>query len=167
MVKFRKLIHLIFISLLLLSYGCSKKEEESDLQKDTVQKSASTIDESTKLTQEQFIGDRLTITKFSPDLPASIAIGEKLIVTVEYDINSVKEAQIFVRPLTNGRGTPGYRAHGCRPIKEGKGVIEGYFFFNEPTIVDEVRVRMLNAKDQSHICTSISKEISAQWLINP
>jgi len=135
MVKFRKLIHLIFISLLLLSYGCSK--------------------------------DRLTITKFSPDLPASIAIGEKLIVTVEYDINSVKYAQIFVRPLTNGKGTPGYRAHGCRPIEEGKGVIEGYFFFDEPAIVDEVRVKMVNAKDQSHICTSISKEISAQWLINP
>jgi len=139
MVKFRKLIHLIFISLLLLSYGCSKKED----------------------------GDRLTITKFSPDLPASIAIGEKLIVTVEYDINSVKYAQIFVRPLTNGKGTPGYRAHGCRPIEEGKGVIEGYFFFDEPAIVDEVRVKMVNAKDQSHICTSTSKEISAQWLINP
>ena len=139
MVKFRKLIHLIFISLLLLSYGCSKKEE----------------------------GDRLTITKFSPDLPASIAIGEKLIVTVEYDINSVEEAQIFVHPLRNGRGIPGCRSHGCRPIEQGKGVMKGYFTFNKPAIVDEVRVKMVNAKDQSHICTSISKEISAQWLINP
>ena len=139
MVKFRKLIHSIFISLLLLSYGCSKKEE----------------------------GDRLTITKFGPDLPASIAVGEKLIVTVEYDIKSVKKAQIFVRPFTNGKKTPGYRAHGCCPIEKGKGVIEGFFFFKEPRIVDQVRVKMVDANDQSHICTSISKEISAQWLINP
>jgi len=167
MVILRKLIHSLLISLLLLSYGCSKKEEESISQKDTVQKPASTVHESTKLTQEQSNGDRLTIIKFSPDLPASIAIGEKLIVTVEYHINSVKEAQIFVRPFTNGKTTPGYRAHGCRPIEEGEGVIEGYFFFNKPTIVDEVRVKMVKAEDRSHICTSISKEISAQWLINP
>ena len=119
--------------------GCSKKEE----------------------------GDRLTITKFSPDLPASIAVGERLIVTVEYDINSVKHAQIFVRPLANGRGIPGCRSHGCRPIEQGKGVMKGYFFFNEPAIVDEVRVQMMNAKDQSQLCTSISKKISAQWVVNP
>jgi hypothetical protein len=167
MVKLRKLIVSLFISLLLLPYGCSKKEKEGVSEKNAEQKSASSVHESTKLTQEQLTGDRLRITKFSPDLPATIAVGERLIITVEYDINSVEEAQIFVRPYTKGKRTHDYRAHGCRPIEKSKGVMKGYFTFDEPTIVDEVRVKMVNAKDQSQICTSIFKEISAQWLINP
>ena len=123
--------------------------------------------ESTKLTQEQLTGDRLKITEFSPDLPASIAFGERLIVTVEYDINSVQKAQIFVRPLRNGRGISGCRSHGCRPIDKGKGVMNGFFTFDEPATVDEVRVVMVDAEDQSQICTSISKEISARWTTDP
>ena len=123
MVKSPKLIDSMFISLLLLSYGCDKKENISHL------------------AQEQVTGDRLTITKFSPDLPATIATGEKLFVTVKYDIASVDKAQIFVRPYTNGGRTSDYRAHACRPIEKGQGEIEGYFFFDEPTIVNEVRVK--------------------------
>lgn len=150
MVKIQNVIQVLFIGFILLSFGCSK--QENVLQKDSV-------------TESESIGDRLIITKFNPGLPASIPIGEKLIVTVEYNINSVDEARIFVRPYTNKRRTSGYRAHGCRPLIRGQGVIEGYFIFDKPTKVDEVRVNMVNAKDKSYICTSISKEISAQWII--
>jgi len=111
--------------------------------------------------------DGLKIVRFSPELPSLIAVGEKLTVTVEYKIGSAKEAQIFIRPFTNGRGTPVNLSHGCRSIKTGKGTLEGYFIFDEPTVVDEVRVDMVNVKDQSKVYASISKEISAEWVINP
>jgi hypothetical protein len=130
-------------------YGCSKKEKENVSQN-----------------QEEVEGDKLKITKFKPELPARIAFGEYLVVTVEYNINSVEQAQIFVRPLRNGRGISGCRSHGCRPIDKGEGLMKGYFYFNEPAVVDEVLVKMVNAKDKSQVCTSISQEISAEWIAN-
>jgi hypothetical protein len=141
--KFGKVVCLLFVVLFLVSCDCS--EEGSS-----------------------FSGkDRLKIVKFSPALPSLIGVGEKLTVTVEYNIKSVNEAQIFIRPFTNGRGTPGSLSHGCRSIKTGKGVLEGIFFFDEPTVIDEVRVTMVNTRDQSKVYASISREISAEWVDNP
>lgn len=111
--------------------------------------------------------NRLKIVRFKPELPSLIAVGERLTVTVEYNIRSAREAQIFIRPFTNGRRTPDVFSDGCRPIKTGKGVFEGSFFFDEPTVVDEIHVTMVNTRDQSQVYASISKEISAEWVVNP
>lgn len=141
--KFGKVVCLLFVCLFVVSCDCS--EDGSS-----------------------FSGkDGLKIVRFSPALPSLIPVDEKLTVTVEYNIRSAKEAQIFIRPFTNGRGTPGRFSHGCRSIKTGKGVLEGSFFFDEPTVIDEVRVEMVNVRDQTKVYASVSKEISAEWVVNP
>jgi hypothetical protein len=111
--------------------------------------------------------NKLKIVRFSPSLPSLIPVGERLTVTVEYNIRSAKEAQIFIRPFTNGRRTPGIFSHGCRSIQSGKGTLEGYFFFDDPTVVDEIQIEMVNVKDQLQVYASVSKEISAEWVDNP
>ena len=96
--------------------------------------------------REQF-GDELTVVSFDPPLPAEIALGERLRVTISYRLNSADEAQIFIRPMTDGQLSKGYSAHGSRKYSRGRGLVEGWFSFRQPTTVDQVRVRMTTSQD--------------------
>ena len=65
--------------------------------------------------------DSLKITSITPESPGSLTGGEKLQVTFQYTLESAEAAQIWVRPQTNGRATPGYGAHGSGLHKKGEG----------------------------------------------
>ena len=74
--------------------------------------------------------------------------------------------QIWARPYTNGRLTQGYKAHGS-PVynreEKNAGGAEGYFFFDRPTVVDEVRIQMKDAARGATIYT-LSEKIDAKWV---
>jgi hypothetical protein len=108
--------------------------------------------------------DILTIVSYNPALPATLGVGEKLLVTIDYTIGSVEEAQIWARPYTEGHHTPGYGAHPSPRYGKGSGRLVGWFTFSQPTTVDEVRVYMVaNRTDE---VTSVAEKIQAQWSDN-
>lgn len=116
-----------------------------------------------QISKEVLPSDSLEVISIEPAFPTALKTGEKLRVKISYCIDSTDSAQIWARPYTNGRSTPGYRAHGSPCHKRGVGEVEGYFFFDEPTIVDEVRIRMVDCKTKKTLDT-ISHEIDARWI---
>jgi len=106
--------------------------------------------------------DSLEIVSTMPQTPAVLSLSEKLFVKVRYHFTSVEQARIWARPYTEGKRTPGYRAHPSPPYDAGSGVIEGWFFFETPTKVDEVRVEMVPVGAQQPIAVA-AVMVSAEW----
>ncbi|MFC1676130.1 LamG-like jellyroll fold domain-containing protein [Planctomycetota bacterium] len=117
-------------------------------------------------TTEQFTPDNsLAIKSVVPNSPAILKLGEKLNVDIHYQLRSFTDVQIWARPQTKGRRTHGYKAHGSRVYHKTDsetGIAKGYFFFDKPTSVDEIRVRM---KDKNTGETqTIFYKIDARWI---
>ncbi len=106
--------------------------------------------------------DSLEIVSTMPQTPAVLSLGEKLFVKVRYHFTSVEQARIWARPYTEGKRTPGYRAHPSPRYDAGSGVIEGWFYFEMPTKVDEVRVEMVPVDARQPIAVA-AVMISAEW----
>jgi hypothetical protein len=106
----------------------------------------------------------LKIIRFEPGVPATLHPGDKLNVYVRYRLESVDQARIFVRPFTNGEPTPGYKAHGSPTYDRGKGEMVGWFTFDKPTKVHDVRVQMVDARDPDHVVAEIGAEVNSQWV---
>ena len=108
----------------------------------------------------------LDIVNFEPAIPATLHPGDRLHVIVHYRMHTVDGVRIFVRPYTHGEKTPGYKAHGSGVYGPGEGEIVGWFTFDKPTKVHEVRVQMVKAADPDHVLVEIGLPIEAQW-VNP
>ena len=93
----------------------------------------------------------LKVTLTTPNSPAVIGLGQKLIVNVDYNNPGPDVVMIFVRPFTKGAKTNGYAAHPSKVYQAGEGKTEGYFFFEAAAAVDEVRVTMVDAKTKKEI----------------
>jgi len=102
----------------------------------------------------------LIVVSFDPPLPAKLNLEDKLMITIDYTIASVEEAQIWARPYTKGKLPPEYFAHPSPVYEKGKGRLVGYFGFRNPAIVDEVMVKMV--ADGKTILTVI-QPIDAKW----
>lgn len=124
-------------------------------------------DESTEAASVS-LGDHLAIVSYNPPLPATLGMGENLEVIIDYRIDSVEQAQIWARPQTSGRPTPGYGAHPSPSYQKGEGSLVGWFRFRHPTIVDEVLVTMVarTAEGKMDTIASISETIEAEWIEN-
>ena len=105
--------------------------------------------------------DSLAIVSYDPPLPAKFKVGDRLSVFIDYTIGSVDRAQIFARPYTKGKKTPGYTAHGSNYYKKGSREFVGWFEFRRPATVDEVRVRMVANRTDEVI--SVSEKVQADW----
>jgi len=106
--------------------------------------------------------DLLEIVSPTPQTPTVLSLGERFTVKVRYHLASVNQARIWARPYTGGKYTSGYRAHPSPMYDAGTGEMEGWFFFDEPTKVDEVRVQMVPADSREPIAAA-SLKISAEW----
>jgi thiol-disulfide isomerase/thioredoxin len=107
----------------------------------------------------------LEIKSINPASPAQLKAGERLTIAVEYRNPEARSVQIWVRPYTGGKSTPGYRAHGSPAYKATTGQIEGWFHFDRPAAVDEVRVEMVEGASgpERKVLATISQPISATW----
>jgi len=106
----------------------------------------------------------LKIVRFEPGVPATLHPGDKLFVYVHYRVESVDQARIFVRPLTHGESTPGYKAHGSPTYDRGKGEMVGWFTFDKPTKVHDVLVQMVDAGNPDHVIAEVGAEVNSQWV---
>jgi thiol-disulfide isomerase/thioredoxin len=107
----------------------------------------------------------LEIKSMTPNPPAELKAGDRLTVTVDYRNPEARSVQIWVRPYTRGKTTPGYGAHGSYTHKDTAGRIEGWFQFSQPAEVDEVRVEMVERANgpERKVLASISRPITATW----
>ncbi len=106
--------------------------------------------------------DFLEVVSTVPQLPAVLSLGQKLVVKIRYHIASADKARIWARPYTGGQVNSAMRGHGSPQYDSGSGVVNGWFFFDEPTKVDEIRVNMVAADSQKTIVTATLK-IDAEW----
>ena len=115
---------------------------------------------------ENIQNDELQVILVEPESPASLPLGDKLNVTIYYKIVSTDNAVIWARPYYKGSRARGYKAHHSIRVQKNisaDGLGEGWFFFDKPTLVDEVRVTMRDTKAKKNIVV-ISHAIEAQWI---
>jgi hypothetical protein len=96
----------------------------------------------------------LSITAMMPESPATLSTGEKFIAKIRYTNPTTNSVRIFARPYTNGKTTPGYGAHPSGAYPKGTGNVEGWFVFSSATSVDEIQVKMTDAKTGEVIATT-------------
>jgi thiol-disulfide isomerase/thioredoxin len=105
----------------------------------------------------------LTIHSIKPASPAKIAAGERLNISIDYRNPEAVPVLIWARPFTNGKSTPGYRAHPSPSYQKTSGTAEGWFYFDRPTVVDEVRVEM-KASGSNEAIAKTSLPIKVEWI---
>jgi hypothetical protein len=108
---------------------------------------------------------KLQIISTEPKSPAILQPGQKVYVNFRYDTGDYDAVQIWARPRTNGSMTKGYKAHGSsvyNKYDDVKDTIQGYFFFDEPTEVDEIIVRMKDNKSSEYVCVA-KKKVDFKW----
>jgi hypothetical protein len=107
----------------------------------------------------------LAIVSSELALPATLTVGQKLTFDIVYQLKSVRNAAIWVRPFVNGQRAPAYRAHHLVPVTkdtENPGVIAGWFYFDKPMQINEVRLYMQDL-DTGATVKELSYPISAAW----
>jgi hypothetical protein len=83
--------------------------------------------------------------QLSPPSPTSVPLNERVNAAFKYKTNMAGGVRIFVRPYTNGSGTPGYAAHGSGLYPTGSGNGTGDFTITTGNqIVTHVRIHMTN-----------------------
>jgi len=108
---------------------------------------------------------KLKIVSTEPKSPATLEAGQKLYINFKYELGPYEAVPIWARPRTNGRSTRGYRAHGSTVYRKSvnpKGTAQGYFFFDKPTTVDEIIIRMKDVNTKEYVCTSL-KKCNFEW----
>jgi len=112
------------------------------------------------------LGKLLEIIEIKPAPPAKLNIGERLTIKFRYDLGPVDNVRIWARPYANGRSVGNYGAHGSsvyRKEVQKTGEAEGWFYHKVPTVVDEVRIEMVDAQSRKTIHT-LSEKIDAEWV---
>ncbi len=107
-------------------------------------------------------GNALAITAIEPASPAHLKFGERMLVHIHYSVTNADPVIILARPYTHGEKTDGYNAHPSYRYPAGSGDIVGWFYFDTPARVQEVRVDMLTARTRQPVA-SISQAINASW----
>ncbi len=110
-------------------------------------------------------GCNLRILSTEPQSPAVLQAGQKVYVTFRYDMGRYESVRVWARPRTNGTNTRGYHAHKSPTYNKYDGAtdeIQGYFFFNDPAVVDEIIVRMKDKASDKYVCVA-KKDVHFEW----
>lgn len=125
------------------------------------------ISESKKNVQiSQNSNDVLEVVTTEPNSPAVLKVGEKMNVTIFYELKSLEKAAIWTRPYLNGNLARNYSAHHLTFVSNepnDTGFVTGWFYFDKPAQIDEVRVFMRDLATNNTVKT-ISHKVSAQWI---
>jgi hypothetical protein len=151
-----KYTHGIVMTLfLIIIFGCNTENVPDEI---------SFLD-SRKAIQDNNPEDELMVASSEPVLPATLEFGQKLNFEIVYELKSIEKTAIWVRPFVNGHRAGGYSAHHLIIVEKGAenpSVVTGWFFFNKPTQIDEIRVLMKDA-NTGKIVKEISYPITAAW----
>jgi hypothetical protein len=121
--------------------------------------------ETRRVIEDESPEDELAVVSSESALPATLALGQKLNFEIIYDLKSVDRAAIWVRPFVNGHRAGGYNAHHLIIVEkdaENPGVVNGWFYFNKPAQIDEIRLYMRDMVTSDTV-KEISYQINATW----
>jgi hypothetical protein len=107
----------------------------------------------------------LKIISTEPHSPAMLQAGQKVYVTFRYDMGNYDSVWLFTKPRTNGSVTHGHHRSKSPIYNKYDGAtdeIKGYFFFNDPAVVDEIVVRMKDKAANEYVCVAL-KEVHFEW----
>ena len=116
---------IITSGLILLTGGCNSESSQRISQKQTSRQ------------------DILEVVSIEPESPQGLALGQRLQVHIGYQLNTAETAYIWARPYRNGNKVGGYGAHHLIPVSKKKnktGFVTGWFFFESPAEINEIRV---------------------------
>ena len=131
------------------------KKQEVDKKKDDLSYSVG----------QEVTNPALFVVSSTPELPAKLKVGERLVFDVFYDLpKEFEHAGIRARPYTNGKRTPGYKAHKAIRVSknEPSGIVKCWFSFEKPTTVNEVRFHMVDLS--GNIIHTGAMPVDAEWI---
>jgi len=103
----------------------------------------------------------MEIISTDPPEPAILEPGQRLYVKFSYDTCEAESVRTWVRPVSTARGC---KSHPCRPIKDKKGVYEGYFYYDDNAAeVTGLKLLMKDDKDKRGYIFEDSVPFSAKW----
>ena len=110
-------------------------------------------------------GTSLAVIATEPETPAVLGLGEKLVVVIHCEPPSSEPVQVWTRPYRNGRQAQGYRAHRLETVSKennSNGIVTGWYYYESPNVIDEVRVFMRDLSSKE-IIASHSYMIDVEW----
>lgn len=107
-------------------------------------------------------GNSLEIVAMDHDVNARLPLGEKLTVRIQYFNGGKKPVNVFALPYYEGQWPAGSKSKPSRSYKSGGGVVEQWFFFDQPALVDEIQVTMVDAASKETLLT-LSLPVQMTW----
>jgi protein-disulfide isomerase len=114
-------------------------------------------------------GVEVEVVEVEPISPAVLALGQKLNLKILCDLGDYEAVRVWVRPYKDGHRIPGYSAHHLVTVSKANpdsSLVEGYFYFDKPAVVDEARIMVRDSKTKE-ILSTISYKIDARWAGDP
>lgn len=107
----------------------------------------------------------LAVIATEPETPTVLGLGEKLVVIIHCDPPTPHPVQVWARPYEKGVLAMGYTAHSLAMVSKqnrNTGIVTGWFYFNKPKTIDEVRVFMRDVSTNKILITR-SYKVDAKW----
>jgi protein-disulfide isomerase len=107
----------------------------------------------------------LSVIAIEPAAPAVLGLGEKLVVIIHCETPSSEPVQVWTRPYKEGNLVRGYSSHHLVTVsnpKKNPDIVTGWFYFDNPKVIDEVRVFMRDLSSKDIIATH-SYMIDVKW----
>lgn len=139
-------VRLLLIGAFFILTGMVVKETDAH---HNVIKECSSENMEIKVTGLDVNSPKVGLTSITPASPATLRTGEKVQFKFKYEVNEPGGVRIFGRPMTKGKVTTNYGAHGASVLPTGKGSGSGDFTIKSGNqVVDQIRIQIWNA-DQS------------------
>jgi len=109
-------------------------------------------------------GTPLAVIATEPAVPAVLELGEKLVVVIRCEPPTSEPVQVWTRPYKEGNLVRGYKAHHLEKVSavNTQIIIIGWFSFESPKVIDEVRVFMRDISSNEIVATS-SYMANVKW----
>jgi len=107
----------------------------------------------------------LAVIATEPAEPAVLGLGEKLLVVIHCEPPTAGPVQVWTRPYKEGNLVKGYKAHHLVTLsnpKENPEIATGWFYYETPRVIDEVRVFMRDLSTKQILATH-SYKIDVKW----
>lgn len=89
----------------------------------------------------------IKISSMSPKSPATLKLGERFTIKLHYKNPGKNVVLVYARPQVLGTSSPIPQA------KSKAGFVEYWFYFDKPTVVDELELKMVDQTENKVLAT--------------
>jgi hypothetical protein len=109
-------------------------------------------------------GNTIVVVRTNPRRTGELRRRTPFRIEARYSVSSVKKAVIYARGYFKGEEVVEEESSGSEVLRRGKpGTWQGYFQFNGPAEIDEVRVTMYDDADNETPLVSASFPVQLKW----